>query len=112
MFLFEYLRVNEQSQFTSTGIVGEFRLYVHPDGPKQNCRLAGSTGAKPEAVTGWPNRASASAADNPVPTMTVCGERSRRQQNSRLHDLLGGSQHVTDDTADLSHRKERNDRRR
>jgi hypothetical protein len=112
MFLFGHMRVNEQSQFTSTGRVGEFRLYVHPDGPKQNCRLAGSTGAKPEALTGWPNRASASVADDPVPIMTVSGERRHRQQHSRFHDLLGGSQHVTDDPADLSHRKKSSDRSR
>jgi hypothetical protein len=96
MFLFVYIRVNDKSQFTSTGRVGEFR-------PKQNCRLVESTGAKPEALTGRPKRASASVADDPVPIMTVSGERRHRQQHSRFHDLLGGSQHVTDDASDLSH---------
>jgi hypothetical protein len=39
MFCSQPLRVNDKSGFTFARAVGEFRLYVHPDGLKQNWRL-------------------------------------------------------------------------
>ncbi len=49
MFCFAPIRVNDKSRFTFARTVGEFRLYVHPDGPKQKWRLPQSTAS--EAVT-------------------------------------------------------------
>ncbi len=46
MFWLASVRVNDQSQFTFARMVGEFRLYVHPDGLQQNWWLSRSTGAK------------------------------------------------------------------
>ena len=93
-------------------MVGELRLYVNPDGLKQNCRLAGSTGAKPQDMSsssseagssnGLAERASVSATNDPVERMAVGSECGRGQQDSRFHELLGGSQDVADHTTHLS----------
>jgi hypothetical protein len=43
---FRSIRANDQPQFILARISGEFRLYVHPDAPKQNWLPPRSMGAK------------------------------------------------------------------
>jgi hypothetical protein len=70
MFPFVPLRVNAQSQFTLAGVAGEFRLYVDPDGLKQNWLPPGSIRAKPQDNSGYTSILTASR-DNGSDTETA-----------------------------------------
>ena len=47
-FCLASIRVNDKPQLTFVSVAGEFRLYVHPEGPKQKWLLPRSMRAKPQ----------------------------------------------------------------